>query len=48
MGMRQKIDYNPKAVRARFTVRVDASGRIGTADMPLGPQAAAPAPPPAK
>jgi VWFA-related protein len=31
-----KIDRNPKAVRVRFTVRVSASGRIGTADLPLG------------
>lgn len=27
---------DPKAVRARFVVRVDASGRIGTADVVLG------------
>lgn len=46
MNMPQKIAYNPKAVRARFTVRVDASGRIGTADLPLGPHAATPAPQP--
>ncbi len=26
----------PKAVRARFVVRVDATGRMGTADLPLG------------
>jgi hypothetical protein len=26
---------NAKAVRARFTVRVTASGRIGTADLDL-------------
>jgi VWFA-related protein len=31
-----KIDHNPKAVRARFSLRVSATGRIGTADMPLG------------
>jgi len=31
-----KVPHNPKAVRARFTVRVDASGRIGTADVQLG------------
>ena len=30
----------PKAVRARFVVRVDASGRIGTADVTLGSTAA--------
>ncbi len=27
---------SPKAVRARFVVRVDATGRMGTADLPLG------------
>ena len=31
-----KLDPDPKAVRARFVVRVSASGRIGTADTPLG------------
>jgi VWFA-related protein len=31
-----KFDHNPKAVRARFTVRVASSGRIGTADAVLG------------
>jgi VWFA-related protein len=31
-----KIDHNPKAVRVRFTVRVTATGRIGTADVMLG------------
>jgi hypothetical protein len=36
-----KLDQNPKAVRARFVVRVTASGRIGTADAVLGPQTAA-------
>ncbi|HTD97056.1 MAG TPA: VWA domain-containing protein [Edaphobacter sp.] len=34
-----KLDHNPKAVRARFVVRVNASGRIGTADATLGQQA---------
>jgi VWFA-related protein len=34
-----KIDHNPKAVRARFTVRVTATGRIGTADATLGQMA---------
>jgi VWFA-related protein len=34
-----KIDHNPKAVRVRFSVRVSATGRIGTADMPLGQEA---------
>ncbi len=38
INMRSKIDFNPKAVRARFTVRVNASGRIGTADVQLGQQ----------
>ena len=36
-----KLDHDPKAVRARFVVRVTASGRIGTADAVLGQQAAA-------
>jgi VWFA-related protein len=31
-----KLEHNPKAVRARFVVRVTATGRIGTADVPLG------------
>jgi len=31
-----KIDRNPKAVRVRFSVRVSATGRIGTADVELG------------
>jgi VWFA-related protein len=48
MTLQQKIDANPKAVRARFTVRVSATGRIGTADVQLGPHAAAPAPQPPK
>lgn len=30
-----KLDHNPKAVRARFVVRVNSSGRIGTADYTL-------------
>ena len=34
-----KIDHNPKAVRVRFSVRVSATGRIGTADLPLGEEA---------
>jgi hypothetical protein len=29
-------DHDRKAVRIRFTVRVSATGRIGTADLPLG------------
>ena len=36
-----KMDHNPKAVRARFVVRATSSGRIGTADVVLGPNAAA-------
>jgi len=31
-----KMDHDPKASRARFVVRVTASGRIGTADTALG------------
>jgi VWFA-related protein len=34
-----KIDHNPKAVRVRFSVRVSATGRIGTADLELGQEA---------
>ena len=34
-----KLDHDPKAVRARFVVRVTATGRIGTADAVLGEQA---------
>jgi VWFA-related protein len=34
-----KVDRNPKAVRARFSVRVSATGRIGTADVALGQEA---------
>jgi len=34
-----KVDRNPKAVRARFSIRVSATGRIGTADATLGPDA---------
>jgi VWFA-related protein len=36
-----KFDHDSKAVRARFVVRVTASGRIGTADAVLGQQATA-------
>jgi hypothetical protein len=39
-------DHDRKAVRIRFMVRVSATGRIGTADLPLGD--AAGATPPAK
>jgi VWFA-related protein len=31
-----KIDHNPKAVRVRFVVRVSATGRMGSAELPLG------------
>jgi VWFA-related protein len=34
-----KIDHNPKVFRVRFTVRVSATGRIGTADFTLGQEA---------
>jgi VWFA-related protein len=36
-----KFDAVPKAVRARLVVRVEASGRMGTADLTLGPGATA-------
>lgn len=39
-----KIDHNPKAVRVRFTVRVSATGRIGTADFTLGQETSKEAP----
>ncbi|WP_263381482.1 VWA domain-containing protein [Granulicella arctica] len=39
LDLNYKIDHDPKAVRARFVVRVSASGRIGTADTVLGQQA---------
>jgi len=35
----RKIDHNPKVVRVRCTVRVSATGRIGTADLTLGQEA---------
>ncbi len=37
LNLVQKIDPDPKAVRARFVVRVAATGRIGTADATLKP-----------
>ncbi len=42
------LPADPKAVRARFVVRVNANGRMGTADLDLlhPPQAASAAPPP--
>ncbi|AEU38871.1 VWA domain-containing protein [Granulicella mallensis] len=36
-----KFDAVPKAVRTRMVVRVEASGRMGTADLTLGPGATA-------
>jgi VWFA-related protein len=39
-----KIDHNPKVVHVRFTVRVSATGRIGTADFMLGQEAVKEAP----
>jgi VWFA-related protein len=40
LDIKVKLDHDPKAIRARFVVRVTASGRIGTADATLGsPQA---------
>jgi VWFA-related protein len=36
-----KFEPVPKAVRARLVVRVEASGRMGTADLTLGPGATA-------
>ena len=39
LDLEYKVDHDPKAVRARFVVRVTASGRIGTADTVLGQQA---------
>jgi VWFA-related protein len=58
VGFELKLDPNPKAVRARLVVRVEATGRMGTADLIIGPGATAksssaqdptpaPAPPPA-
>ncbi len=35
LNLRFNLDHNPKAVRARFVVRVSATGRIGTADAPM-------------
>jgi VWFA-related protein len=34
------MDGNPKATRARFVVRMDATGRMGTADVTLGQKTA--------
>jgi hypothetical protein len=37
-----KLDHDAKATRARFVVRVTATGRIGTADAPLNQAATQP------
>jgi VWFA-related protein len=52
VGFTIKLDPDPKAVRARLVVRSEANGRMGTADLTLGPGATATsssiqAPPPA-
>ena len=36
LNLKFVLDHDPKAVRARFVVRVSATGRIGTADARLG------------
>ncbi len=36
LAIQTKVEHDPRAVRARFVVRVTASGRIGTADADLG------------
>jgi VWFA-related protein len=41
VGFELKLDPNPKAVRARLVVRVEATGRMGTADLIIGPGATA-------
>jgi hypothetical protein len=40
-----KLDINPKAVRARFVVRVTSTGRVGTAETVLKPIVVPPLPP---
>jgi hypothetical protein len=45
LNIEYTLDHDPKAVRARFVIRVTASGRIGTADTNLG-QPTATNPPP--
>ena len=40
LNINYRVDHDPKAVRARFTIRVAQSGRIGTADAVLGQKAA--------
>lgn len=41
LDLKLTLDHDPKAVRARFVVRVTANGRIGTADANLTQAAAA-------
>ena len=41
VDIRYTLDHDPKAVRARFVVRVSSTGRLGTADAPLGQPAVA-------
>ena len=41
VGFNYKLNPDPKAVRVRFVVRVEASGHMGTADIPLTPGARA-------
>lgn len=36
LNLKFNLEHDPKAVRARFVVRVSATGRIGTADATLG------------
>ena len=40
-----KLDINPRAVRARFVVRVASTGRVGTAETVLKPIVVPPLPP---
>ena len=42
LSLKLTLDHDPKAVRARFVVRVSATGRIGTADATLGQSPATP------
>ena len=48
MEIAYKLDHDPKAVRARFVVRVIATSRMGTADADLTAQATAPVTAPAQ
>ena len=41
LNLKFPLEHDPKAVRARFVVRVSATGRIGTADARLGQAATA-------